>query len=142
MALVAILTVSGCGGGNDPSTDVVDRHAPTDAISTIEEWCDVVDEVEALFDRADVSPARFSIRQRMYQDIQLLLDELATGMSVFDPDSRRAVLADLDLGNQIATAWAEASDAAEANATLERIVQGRLVAEGVTARLYACEDRQ
>ena len=140
MGLVVIVTVPGCGDGNGPSTDGVDRRAATAAISTIEEWCDVIDEVEALFDAADDSSAPFNTRQRTYRDIQLLFDELAGGAFVLDPDSRRAVLADLDFGNQIATAWAEASDDARANATLAGIMQGPLVAEGVAARIYACED--
>lgn len=124
VGLVVIVTVPGCGDGNGPSTDGVYRSAATAGISTIEEWCDVVDEIEALFDRADDSSASFSTRQRTYRNIQLLFDELAGGASVLDPDSRRAVLADLGFGNQIATAWAAASDDAEANATLAGIVQG------------------
>ena len=105
---------------------------------SVEEWCSLIEEIDALFEQTDGSAAAFEVKQVSYARIGELFAQLESGLDVFDSDDRRAVATDIAFGVKIVEAFTQAADMKEAEAALEAIVQNPLVGDGVQARIQLC----
>jgi hypothetical protein len=124
--------------GSHAATDVIDRATVTAGVVSVEEWCSVIDEVDALFAQTDNSADPFEVKQIGYENIGRLFAQVSTGLTLLDPDDREAVAADINFGVRIITALTQAADEQAAQAAFDTIVQDSLVGEGVQARQQFC----
>ena len=127
------------GDGAHTALDATDTATVTVAVTSVEEWCGVVGEVEELFDSTDAADEPFETKQIGYENIRRLFAQLSAGVTHLDADIREAVQADIDFGTSIATAFSEAADLAAAEAALAQIDQDPLVADGVQAVSETCD---
>jgi hypothetical protein len=127
------------GDGAHIALDATDTVSITVAITSVEQWCAVVGELEDLFDTIDASDDPFEVKRLGYENVRRLFAQLADGVPHLDADIREAVQADIEFGNSIATAFTEATDVAAAEAALAQIDQDPLVVEGVEAVSETCD---
>lgn len=78
-ALVAGVLVVGCGDDDER------------AVGSVEEWCALVERVDAGFESTDSSSDPFEVKQEEYAAINAQLDDLADSVDLVTPESRDAV---------------------------------------------------
>jgi hypothetical protein len=110
-----------------PGDGVHAALAPTDTvtvdvgISSREELCAVIKDVDVLFEEADTGGAEFADRKVMYENIRRLFVQLQDGIDQVDAEARDSVAEAFVFGTDIATAFAEAADEQAAIAAMEAI---------------------
>jgi hypothetical protein len=107
------------GDGAHVALDVTDRITIEVGVTSQEEWCAVIEEVDGLFTAADSSSEDFTVRQGQYEGIRRLLAQATEAMDEVDEDVRSDVAAALAQASDIAGTFADAADAAAAEAALQ-----------------------
>lgn len=109
--------------GAHTALDVTDTITVEAGISSPEEWCDVVGETDVLFEEVDTNGEDFPLRQVGYENLRRLFAQLDEAIDQVDAETRDAVVAALDVGTAITTAFIDASDEEEAAAQVQGIIQ-------------------
>jgi hypothetical protein len=112
------------GDGEHHALDVRDTIQLTVGIDDQEQWCDVIGEVDTMFDEADNSEDDFLTKQPAYENIRRLITQLHDGLDAVDADARDVVTAAVEGVLQIAQILATAADEADAEAQLTPIFEG------------------
>jgi Domain of unknown function (DUF4399) len=127
------------GDGAHAALDATDTVTITVDITSVEQWCAVVEEVGDLFEAVDTADEPFDVKQLGYQNVRRLFAQLAAGTTHLEADIRDGVEADLRFGDSIANAFVEAADPAAAEAAVAQIEQDPLVADGVASVSETCD---
>ena len=98
----------------------------TAGVSTRDEWCETIGELDVLFTETDTNGAPFPDRQIGYENARRLLEQLAAALEQVDADARADVAAALEVGTTIATTFISGTD----EATAFEEVQSVLAASG------------
>jgi hypothetical protein len=106
------------GDGIHVALEPTDTIAVTVGVTTPEEWCGVIKEVDDLFAAADGSSEEFAVRKVQYEGIRRLLAQLIAAGDQVDADVRAEVTAALEQASDIAGTFADAADADAAQAAL------------------------
>ena len=109
------------GDGVHSALDVTDTVTVTVGVTTQEQWCDVVADVDEMFTQADSDGEDFAVRQVTYGNIVRLIAQLTDGIDVVAEGVRDDVTAAIATGSQIAAAFADAPDESAAGVALEEI---------------------
>lgn len=112
-ALATLATACGDDGGSTASVDV--------GISSRDEWCAVVAEVDELFTTTDNSSEEFPVKQVGYEDIGRLLAQLEDGLDHVDASDRQAVATSIAWARSLTDVMTDATDEQEAGRLLEPI---------------------
>lgn len=107
------------GDGAHVALDATDRITVEVGVTSREEWCAVIEEVDGLFTAADGSSEDFAVRQVQYEGIRRLLAQATEAVDEVDEDVRPEVAAALAQASDIAGTFADAADAAAAEAALQ-----------------------
>lgn len=112
--VVAIgLMAAGCGDD--------DETAAATGISSLDEWCATVGEVDVKFSAADTEGDEFAARQVVYAEIVGLIGNLEDSLEYVDESSRGDVATSLAFGSSIAGAFVAATDEEDAARLLEPV---------------------
>ncbi len=109
------------GDGAHVALAATDTVSVTVGITTRDQWCAVVGEVDDLFLKADTDAEEFTVRRVGYENIRRLLLQLTDGIDQVDAAARPDVAESLAFGTTIAAAFADATDADAAEAALQEI---------------------
>ena len=113
------------GDGEHSALDITDTANVTVAVATLDEWCAVVAEVDAMFSATDNSGDDFAVKQVAYGNLVRLIAQLTDGLDVVDADVRDDIGAAIASASQIASAFADAPDADAAMTAIEEIFGAR-----------------
>lgn len=109
------------GDGEHRALDVTDRISLTVGVTSLDEWCRVVEQTDDLFSDTDSSDMEFPDRQVAYQGIQRLLAQLSDGLDAVDAMVRDRVETMIDGAATIADAMVAAEDGAAAEEALMEV---------------------
>ncbi|MGH9275321.1 MAG: DUF4399 domain-containing protein [Acidimicrobiales bacterium] len=112
------------GDGEHHALDVSDTINIEVGIDDMDEWCQVIGEVDGLFTDTDNSSDDFVTKQPAYENIRRLISQLHDRLDLVDADQRDAVTTALDGATEIARILATAADEADAEAQLTPIFTG------------------
>jgi hypothetical protein len=87
-----------------------DTVSITVGVESMDEWCGVVHEIDALFESLDNDGEDFAIRQLGYENVRRLTAQLQGGLDVVDADAREMVGASITAVGGIASAFVDAED--------------------------------
>ena len=103
-------------------------HVASDVTVTVEvgiddqeQWCSVVEQIDARFDGVDSSDDEFAVKQADYAGIGRLLDQLISGLTHVEAGVRADVRGAAERAQVITDALVDAADEAEAEANLEAV---------------------
>ncbi|MCZ7537095.1 MAG: DUF4399 domain-containing protein [Acidimicrobiia bacterium] len=111
------------GDGAHQALGITDRHTIEVGIADQAEFCDVVIEVDELFDAVDNSSDDFSVKQVGYENIRRLAAQLTAALDFVDPGSRDDLAATVSFVDAMTSALVEAADLDEAERALEPIFE-------------------
>jgi hypothetical protein len=103
---LSVLLLGACSDDDDDG-DATDAAGD---IADIEEWCEVVQEVDDRFLEADTSEEAFAVRQAQYAEIRARVQRLIDGLDVVDEEARDDVAEGLDFAHTVAAAFADAEN--------------------------------
>jgi hypothetical protein len=109
------------GNGEHSALDLTDEVTITIGISSPEEWCAVVGEYDTVRTAADGSTDDFPIRKIGYENARRLLAQLQDALAQVDAENRDLVATTLSQASAMVSAWAEATDQADADARLSEV---------------------
>jgi hypothetical protein len=109
------------GDGIHTALDITDRVTIDVGVSTLDEWCAVIDEVDVLFEATDTADDEFAVRQVGYENIRRLITQLDDGLHVVPSDVRAELTSSLDFATDLVTAITEAADETTAFETVESV---------------------
>jgi hypothetical protein len=109
------------GDGIHTALDVTDRVTIDVGITTLEQWCAVIEEVDGLFEAADTSDDEFAVRQVGYENIGRLLAQLDDALDLVPTDVRAQLDTSLDFAADLTEAVTGAADEVEANETVDTV---------------------
>jgi hypothetical protein len=112
------------GDGEHHALDVTDTLTVEVGVEDLDQWCEVVEEVDGLFDDADNSDDDFATKQGAYENIRRLMSQLQGQMELVDADQRDVVTKSINTAATIAEVLATSADLAEAEAALVPIFEG------------------
>lgn len=107
------------GDGTHVALDPTDTITVTVGVTTQKEWCAVTKEVDDLFLSLDTGGEEFAIRKVGYENVRRLLAQLTAGIDQVDADARDDVGSTIADGSTIAGLFADAEDAAGAEAAMQ-----------------------
>jgi hypothetical protein len=90
-----------------PATDTI---SVTAGIESREEWCEVVEQVDVLFEETDTQGDAFEVRQVGYTNIRRLADQLLDAVDVVDASVRDAVSEAMKVAQRVTTMFIDATD--------------------------------
>jgi hypothetical protein len=109
------------GDGIHTALDVTDSVTVTVGITTLDEWCAVIEEVDDLFEATDTGGDEFAVRQVGYENIGRLIAQLDDALDLVPTDVRADLDAALGFANELIDAFTTAADEAAANETVESV---------------------
>ena len=109
------------GDGIHTALDITDRLTIDVGISTLDEWCAVIDEVDVLFEATDTTDDEFAVRQVGYENIRRLITQLDDGLHLVPSDVRAELTSSLGFATDLVTAFTEAPDETTAYETIESV---------------------
>ncbi|MGK2949041.1 MAG: DUF4399 domain-containing protein [Acidimicrobiales bacterium] len=109
------------GDGAHLALDATDTVSVEVGITDRDQWCSVVGEVDELFVAADTEGDEYPVRQVAYENIRRLLTQLSDADEQVDASVRDDVTEAIEFATLLATTFADATDAAAAEATLEEV---------------------
>ncbi len=118
LAVVALGALAAACGDDD------DSSATGAGISSRQEWCDIVGQVDDLFSQTDSSSDPFEVKQEGYAEIVDLTDQLIAGLEHTDPDAAADLEVTVQFAADVAGAFVEADDVSQAEQALEPIFAG------------------
>jgi hypothetical protein len=107
--------------GAHTALDVTDRVAVDVGINDLDEWCDVIADVDQMFETTDNGDVDFPARQLAYENIHRLIAQLSDALTVVDATDRQAVSDTLDFAEALTAAIRDAADPAAADAAAEPV---------------------
>jgi hypothetical protein len=113
------------GDGTHAALDATDEITIDVGITSRDQWCQVVGEVDELFTATDTSDDEFAVKQASYETIRRLLAQLTGAMDQVDADARDGVATGLEFASAIAAALAGADTPAAAEQELEPLFETR-----------------
>ncbi len=106
------------GDGTHQALDITDRRTVEVGITDKDGFCDVVKEMDDLFEEVDSSSDEFAVKQIGYENIRRLGVQMAAGLDVVDADSRDDVEATAAFVDAVTSAFVDAADIGEAETAL------------------------
>jgi hypothetical protein len=106
------------GDGAHVALDPTDTVTVDVGVTSREEWCAVIGEIDTMFAQADGSSDEFAVRKVSYENIRRLLAQVQAATDQVDPAARDAVTTALAGASRIASTLAGAADAAAAESAL------------------------
>lgn len=114
------------GDGVHSALDLTDTVSVAVAITDLDEWCSVMDELDQLIESLDVDEDEFAAQQVGWENSGRLAAQLLEGIDHVDAAAAEDVAAALGIASDMAAAVTEASDAdtalAAVNAVFEAVV--------------------
>jgi len=112
------------GDGVHSALDVTDTVSVTVAITSQEEWCEVIGEVDDLSGALDAEQSDFAAVQVGFENMARLLAQLDDASQFVDDEARGDVRAALAFGANVARAFTTAADEAAASEAVEELCTG------------------
>ena len=109
------------GDGIHTALDVTDSVTVTVGITTLDQWCAVIEEVDDLFEATDTGGDEFAVRQVGYENIGRLIAQLDDALDLVPTDVYADLDVALDFANDLIDAPTTAADEAAANETVESV---------------------
>jgi len=106
------------GDGQHIALDVTDTVSVTVGVTTRDQWCSVVKDVDDLFAATDASEDDFAVKQTSYENLGRLIRQLEDGLEQVDADARELVATTLAFGASIVNAIVAADDETAAEEAL------------------------
>lgn len=99
------------GDGIHSALDITATRTVEIGITDQAGWCDVIGQVDELFDTIDNGDGDFAAKQAGYENIRRLVAQLEDGLDHTDPAARADLAATLAFARALTTAVVEADDA-------------------------------
>ena len=112
------------GDGAHSALDVTDTVSMTVAITSQEEWCEVITDVDGLSSALDAEQSDFAAVQVGFENMARLLAQLDDASQLVDDEARDDVRAALGFGANVARAFTTAADEAAAFEAVEELYAG------------------
>jgi hypothetical protein len=112
------------GDGAHAALDITDTATVDVKVENLQEWCSVVEEIDAMFESVDNSDDDFATKQIGYENIRRLAAQAADGVDQVDPAARDDVVASLTFAAELSAALATADSAEAAEAAVAPIFEG------------------
>ena len=106
------------GDGVHQALDITDRRTVEVGITDEEGLCDVVTEIDDLFDEIDNSSDEFAVKQIGYENIRRLAAQMADGLDVVDASDRGDLEATARFVDAMTSVFVDAADMDEAEKAL------------------------
>jgi hypothetical protein len=127
------------GDGIHTALDITDQVAVEVGITSLDEWCDVIGEVDELFEVMDTSEDEFAVLQIGYENIRRLIAQLDDGLDHLPAGARDDLDATLDFVTEFVTALTTAEDEATAYATVDSLFTGIAAGEELPGSEWVAE---
>lgn len=98
------------GDGVHQALDITDRRTIEVGITDEEGLCDVVTEIDDLFDEIDNSSDEFAVKQIGYENIRRLAAQMAEGLDVVDASDRGDLEATARFVDAMTSVFVDAAD--------------------------------
>ena len=102
---------------------VSDSVTVSAGISTRDEWCKAIRELDVLFTETDTNGEPFAVRQVGYENAHRLLEQLDEAIEEVDATARADVGAALEVGMTIAATFSEGADEQSAFDEVQAVLQ-------------------
>jgi hypothetical protein len=106
------------GDGVHAALGATDEITINVGITSRDQWCQVIGEVDEMFTTTDNADDEFAVKQAGYENVRRLLAQLTGAMDQVDADARDGVATGLGFASAIATALAKADTFEEAEQEL------------------------
>lgn len=106
------------GDGVHQALDITDRRAVEVGITDEEGLCDVVTEIDDLFDEIDNSSDEFAVKQIGYENIRRLAAQMSEGLDVVEASDRDELEATARFVDAMTSVFVDAADIGEAEKAL------------------------
>jgi hypothetical protein len=93
-------------------------------VENLQQWCSVVEEIDAMFESVDNSDDDFATKQIGYENIRRLAAQAADGVDHVDPAARDDVVATLTFAAGLSAALSTADSREAAEAAVAPIFEG------------------
>jgi hypothetical protein len=128
------------GDGIHTALDVTDSVTVTVGITTLEQWCAVIEEVDELFEATDTSGDEFAVRQVGYENIGRLIAQLDDALDLVPTEVRADLDAALDFADDLIDAVTSAADETAANETVESVFSRAGVSDTLPGTEWVAEE--
>jgi hypothetical protein len=125
------------GDGAHAALDITDTVKVDVGVTSVEQWCAVVGEIDSMFETADISDD-FAVSRVNYENIRRLVAQAAAGIEYVDAAATDDISTSLGFAHDLSAALAGADSPESAATAAEQVYEG-LSEEGASEALPGSE---